>query len=205
MDELWPWSLVVTAGALHGLHPATGWMLAAGWGLRTRDASWAWRALVPIAAGHAASVLLVAGAVGAGVRFDRHLLPLVAGGLLASLLLAHCTRGKAGVRWPAGQMALALWSFGMASMHGAGLALVPVLLPLCGGASTAGDSEPLVVALVAALVHLVAMLAVTGVLAVAACRGAAAWPLLRGAAEAAARAVSRRRQHGSSAAGRRSA
>ena len=29
MDSLWPWLAVAGMGALHGLNPATGWLLAA--------------------------------------------------------------------------------------------------------------------------------------------------------------------------------
>ena len=47
-------------GALHGLNPATGWLLAAAWGVRTRDRAQALRALLPIGVGHLASVALVA-------------------------------------------------------------------------------------------------------------------------------------------------
>jgi hypothetical protein len=60
VEALWPWLLVAGAGALHGLNPATGWALAAASGVRAGDRRHAWRALVPIGLGHAASVALVA-------------------------------------------------------------------------------------------------------------------------------------------------
>jgi hypothetical protein len=67
-----------------------------------------------------------------------------------------------------GMLGLAAWSFLMASAHGAGLMLVPVLIPLCLAASpaqelTAAGSMP--IALAAVGVHTLAMLAVTGVIA----------------------------------------
>jgi|JI6StandDraft_1071083.scaffolds.fasta_scaffold122479_2 hypothetical protein len=34
MTDLWPWLTATGAGALHGLHPAGGWALAAAWGVR---------------------------------------------------------------------------------------------------------------------------------------------------------------------------
>jgi hypothetical protein len=46
MASLWPWLAVAAAGALHGLNPATGWMWAACWGLRSGDLGQALRALV---------------------------------------------------------------------------------------------------------------------------------------------------------------
>ena len=67
MASLWPWLAVAGLGALHGLNPTTGWMWAAAWGVQSRDWSQALRALLPIAAGHAASVALVAGVVASGL------------------------------------------------------------------------------------------------------------------------------------------
>src|SRR5687768_13457419 len=89
MASLWPWLVIAGVGALHGLNPATGWMWAAAWGVRSRDRSQAVWALVPIALGHAASVALVAAAVALGLSMDRVLLQVVAGGLLIVVALLH--------------------------------------------------------------------------------------------------------------------
>jgi hypothetical protein len=67
MSSLWPLLTIAGVGALHGLNPATGWMLAAGWGLHLRDRARAVRALMPIAVGHATSVALIAAAVAFGI------------------------------------------------------------------------------------------------------------------------------------------
>ena len=82
MASLWPWLAVAGAGALHGLNPATGWVVAAGWGVRSRDRAQALQALLPIGVGHVASVALVVGAVALGLSMDRALLQALAGGLL---------------------------------------------------------------------------------------------------------------------------
>lgn len=37
MNELWPWYTAAAAGALHGLHPAGGWVVAAAWGMRRQS------------------------------------------------------------------------------------------------------------------------------------------------------------------------
>ena len=61
-----------------------------------------------------------------------------------------------------GLAGLALWSFLMSSAHGAGLMLVPVVLPLCLAGSAAGRltaSGSLPIALAALGVHTAAMLA----------------------------------------------
>lgn len=175
MASLWPWLAVAAAGALHGLNPATGWMWAAAWGLRSRDRAQALRALVPIAFGHAASVALVAAAVAFGLSMDRVVLQWVAGGLLIVAALLHLSgRTPRQARKPAGHVGLALWSFMMSSAHGAGLMLVPALIPLCLGDVSAGEvgaSGSLVLALAAVGVHTAAMLAVTGVIATGICRG----------------------------------
>jgi len=54
MASLWPWLAVAGMGALRGLNPATGWLLAAAWGVRARDRAQVLRALLPIGAGHLA-------------------------------------------------------------------------------------------------------------------------------------------------------
>jgi hypothetical protein len=176
MANLWPWLVVAGVGALHGLNPATGWMWAAAWGVRSRDRTQALRALVPIAIGHAASVALVAAAVAFGLTMDRVVLQISAGVLIvvfAALHLSSRTPGAA--RAPAGHAGMALWSFMMSTAHGAGLMLVPALIPLCMGdgasAREIGASGSLMLAFAAVGVHTAAMLAVTGAIAVGACRG----------------------------------
>ena len=186
---LWPWLAIAGLGALHGLNPATGWAFAAAWGVRSGERRRAWLALVPIAAGHAGSVALVAGAVALGVSLDRDLL---VGGALCVLGVGAVVRvaGRRKARridrpatLPAAHAGLALWSFAMATGHGSGLMLVPALVPLClGGSSQRGAlaaAEPIALAFAAVAVHAAAMLAVTGVVASGACR---VWRRRRGVA-----------------------
>ena len=158
MSSLWPWLAVAGAGALHGLNPATGWLFAAA----ARDRTRALRALAPIAVGHAASVALVAGAVALGMTMDRNVLLALAAVLLVALLL--CRRKCAG---------LALWSFMMSTVHGAGMMLVPALIPLCLADTPAREitaSGSTLLALAAVAVHMAAMLAVTGAVSCAMCK-----------------------------------
>jgi hypothetical protein len=178
MTSLWPWLAVAAAGALHGLNPTTGWMLAAARGLRSHDTAQALKALMPIAIGHALSIAVVAAAVALGLAMDRVVMEAVAGGLLLVVAGAHLSGRLHGrVRAPARQAGLALWSFIMATVHGAGLMLVPALVPICMGAGPARAitaSGSLMLALAAVAVHTVAMLAVTGAVAAGACHGIAA-------------------------------
>ena len=184
MTNYWLWLSVAAVGALHGLNPASGWMFAAAWGVHSRDRGRALRALMPIAFGHTVSIALVAGAFALGLSMDRVAMQVAAGGLLAVLVICHLTGHKA-KRVPAGNAGLALWSFMMSTAHGAGLMLVPVLMPLCTGNAHAGEitaSGSLMLALAAVGVHTAAMLAVTGLIAIGVCRGfdAGAGQLRRG-------------------------
>ena len=176
MAELWPWLAIAGAGALHGLSPATGWMLAAACGVHARDEAQARRALRPIAFGQLASMSVLVWAAAQGFSIDRPLMRDLAVVLLVAAAAWLRVRGTASAIRIARGAGLALWSFLMASAQGTGLMLVPALLPLCAsGASaatlTAPGSSPLTLAVAAVAVHTAAMLFVTGLLATGVCRG----------------------------------
>ena len=190
MQTLWPWLVVAGLGALHGLSPANGWMFAAACGVHARDGAQARRALLPIAIGHLASIALVVYAVGLGVLMDRALVQGLAGALLVGVAAHRLLRGAA-QRKPTrarlgahtGHAGIALWSCLMATAHGAGLMLVPALVPLCMAGNPARAitaSGSLVLALLAVGVHMAAMLVMTGVIATGVCRGVAMHPRLLG-------------------------
>lgn len=178
MTDGWPWLAVAGFGALHGLNPTNGWLLAATWGVRSGDRTRTRWALVPIAVGHAASVFLVAVAVLLGLALDRAMLQAVAAGLVAIIAIVHlCDRARRRTRTPGGHAALALWSFVVSTSHGAGVMLVPALIPLCAAGRPSGQlvaSAPLALALAAVGVHTAAMLAVTGAVATGVCHGVGA-------------------------------
>ena len=176
MANLWPWLAVAGLGALHGLSPANGWMFAAACGMRTGNGAEARRALLPIAIGHAASVAVVACVVAQGMAMDRALFQSLAGALLVGAASYRLLRGAEpwAISTRAGHAGIALWSFLMATAHGAGLMLVPALVPLClsdGPTREITASGSLVLALVAVVVHTAAMLVTTGVIATGVCRG----------------------------------
>ncbi len=173
MSELWPWLTLAGLGAFHGLNPAMGWLFAVALGQHRHSRRVVLVALLPIAFGHALAIALVVAAVLAlGVVVDLAVIRLGGGLLLIGwaayhALYGHRHRVRFGLR--TGMTGLAVWSFLMASAHGAGLMLVPVLIPLCLAASptrelTASGSIP--VSLAAVGVHTLAMLAVTGAIAV---------------------------------------
>jgi hypothetical protein len=188
MASLWPWFALAAVGALHGLNPANGWALAAARGLGSGERTQALRALVPLALGHAASLALVIAAVLSGRALDRGTLSVVAAGLLLLVVTARLWKRARQRRQraplPAGEpgrasawaapVALALWSFLMSSLHGAGLMLVPALVPLCMGDGVAQELTgpgSLVLAVAGIAVHTASMLAVTAVIASGICRG----------------------------------
>ena len=132
MTGLGPWLAVAGVGALHGLNPATGWAFVAAWRVRTGERARAWRALAPIALGHAASVALVAVLAALGMAAERGLLPWIAGGGAVFAAAVHVSGHWPGrVHHVAGQAGLALWSLALGTLHGAGMMLVPALVPLC--------------------------------------------------------------------------
>src|SRR5574339_844457 len=53
------WYPLVFLGAYHGINPGMGWLFAVALGMQHGSARGVWRALPPIALGHAASVAVV--------------------------------------------------------------------------------------------------------------------------------------------------
>jgi hypothetical protein len=173
MSELWPWLALAGLGAFHGVNPAMGWLFAVALGLHRHRRAVVLEALIPIAIGHALAILAVALAVVLlGMVVDQRLIRIAAGILLIGWAAYHTLYGsRHRVRFgmQVGMLGLGAWSFLMASAHGAGLMLVPVLIPLCLAASpaqelSAAGSVPITLAAVG--VHTFAMLATTGTIAV---------------------------------------
>jgi len=178
MSSGWPWLALVVLGAYHGLNPGMGWLFAVARGLQEKQRAAVLRSLLPIALGHAASIALVVSLVG-GVQAVAPPRPLRVGGAVVLILFGvfKFLRPRAHPRWVGmrvGSGELALWSFLMATAHGAGLMLLPVLLslppPAAGhvhGAQGAGiGAVPIADDAVAVLVHTLAMLVVMGAVAV---------------------------------------
>ena len=159
-------------GAFHGLNPGMGWLFAVAKGMQDQQRSAVLRALAPIAAGHASSILIVAGLISAlqSVLATRVVAigggaVLVAFGLWRALSRPHPVDSP-GLRLTA--LPLAGWSFLMSSIHGAGLMLVPILVT---GAAPSGHDHgaaagaPLWAGFLATAVHTAAMVAVAGTIA----------------------------------------
>jgi hypothetical protein len=168
--ELWPWLALAGLGLFHGINPAMGWLFAVALGLHRGNQRIVLMSLLPIAAGHAAAVALVLTAMLAlGVALEYAALTKLAsvvliGWALWHALYGHRQRVRIGMR--TGLAGLALWSFLMASAHGAGLMLIPVLAPICTSAAPQAVSAGMTIpaALAALAIHSGAMLATIGVI-----------------------------------------
>jgi hypothetical protein len=122
--------------------------------------------------GHAVSIaVVVAAVVTLGLVVDRRFLELAAGIVLLGWALYYALYGhrhRVRVGMQTGMVGLGVWSFLMATGHGAGLMLVPVIISLCLSASPTEESitvGSLPIALAAVAVHTGAMLAVTAAMA----------------------------------------
>jgi hypothetical protein len=185
VHDVWPWAALLLLGAAHGVNPGMGWLFAVALGMQRQERGAVWRALLPLAAGHLAAIAMVAVVVGvAGLAISLGWLKwLVAGGLLGLgmwklVRTSHPRYGGMSV----GSREVAVWSFLMASAHGAGLMVVPFLMRVVRPAAGAGGSHvahaahsaelasvipPVPAAgLLVALIHTAGYLLVTGVVAV---------------------------------------
>ena len=135
VHENWPWLAVIVLGAYHGLNPAMGWLFAVSLGLQEGRREAVIKAIWPIALGHAAAVTLgVAAVLAAQVVLPLGVLRYLGAGALI-LFGVYKLIVRKHPRWVGmrvGFRDLTAWSFIMASAHGAGLMLVPVLLSLSG-------------------------------------------------------------------------
>ena len=166
------WAVLLGLGAFHGINPGMGWLFAVALGMQERRRGAVISALLPLGLGHALAVAAaVAVALLAGAVLPLHWLRWLVAGILTVLGLSrlfwHRHPRWASMRVSAG--ALTLWSFLMASAHGAGLMVVPVFLGLSMANSHHAHHHMAAAtpssALLATAVHAVGYLIVTAVIA----------------------------------------
>jgi hypothetical protein len=113
-----------------------GWLFAVALGLQERSTVAVFRAIVPLALGHLASVaIVVLLAVFAALQFP-HLVVHRAAAVVLLLFGAYRLIRVRHPRWVGmrvGFWGLALWGFLMSSAHGAGLMLTPFVIARHGG------------------------------------------------------------------------
>ncbi len=164
--------LMLLLGAYHGLNPGMGWLFAVALGMQEQRSSAVARSLVPIAIGHALAI----GVVVLTATFLGMTLPLVAIRYTVAAVLVglgiFCLMRHWHPRWVRMQVGfrdLTVWSFLMASAHGAGLMVLPVLLGSTtveaqgqmAGHKHLSATTPLA-GMFATGIHTIAYLAVTG-------------------------------------------
>jgi hypothetical protein len=115
----------------HGINPAMGWLFAVALGLQEQKRAAVLRALPPMVLGHALSIgIIIAVVLVARVSLPHRTLKIAAASALFAFGLYRLLRSRhpnwVGMRVGFGD--LTLWSFVMASAHGAGLMLVPFFL-----------------------------------------------------------------------------
>jgi hypothetical protein len=169
---LWPWLTLVLLGAWHGLNPAMGWLFAVALGLQNRSRGAVFRALIPMALGHALAIGLVVFVLFAlGTAVPLGWLQLGGAAILLGLggWRLWRTRHPIWVGMRVGFWDLTSWSWIMASAHGAGLMLIPLLLGATCAETLSGKSSLLFSSLPfaagAVLVHTISHLVVTGIIA----------------------------------------
>jgi uncharacterized membrane protein len=138
------WDAILFLGAYHGINPGMGWLFAVALGMQQGSARGVWRALPPMALGHAAAVgavLLVAGllqtVVPLGMLKVVVAFVLVAFGVYRLWRHRHPRFGGMQV----GFRDLTVWSFLMASAHGAGFMVLPFVMGMSRDVSAAGGDH----------------------------------------------------------------
>ncbi|KAB2851719.1 MAG: hypothetical protein F9K44_00635 [Hyphomicrobiaceae bacterium] len=170
------WSALIASGLYHGLNPGMGWPLAVSAALMERNPAALFSALGYLAAGHLAAMLAVMlpFAFMAALVYWRWHIQLAAALIVIGFgcaLLIWRRHPRALVRIPPTQ--LALWSFAIATAHGAGLMLLPIYLGLCRPsewdaghlAASALMGSNLAMAVVVSVSHTLAMLLAGGAMA----------------------------------------
>jgi len=137
---MWSWAAMAGLGLFHGINPGMGWLFAVALGMQERCTRAVWRAMAPLALGHG---LAIGVAVGAALLIGAALPPRLLIWPVAAVLIGmgayrffRCRHP----RWAAmrvGPGRLTLWSFLMASAHGAGLMVLPFFLGIAAPADAA--------------------------------------------------------------------
>ena len=127
----WAWATLFLLGAYHGMNPAMGWLFAVALGLQKQSGRAVWKSLLPIATGHMLAIgLVIFVAVLAGAVLPVSVIKICVVVVLIGFGVYRIV-GKSHPRWGGMQVGfrdLTIWSFLMASAHGAGFMLLPVLL-----------------------------------------------------------------------------
>lgn len=136
--SLFAWTMLVALGAFHGINPGMGWLFAVALGMQEGRRKALWLALFPLALGHGLAIgLIILAALLLGVAVSAETLKWPAAGFLLALggyrIFRQRHRHWGGMR--VGLAGLTVWSFLMASAHGAGLMVLPFFLTVQSNAA----------------------------------------------------------------------
>ncbi len=140
-SEWWPWVALALLGAYHGINPGMGWLFAVALGMQEKTSRAVWRSLGPLAAGHAFSIgAVILVAVLVEIVVPLRILKVAVASALFVLGIYRLKRHRhpRGGGMVVGFKDLTLWSFLMASAHGAGLMVLPIVLGMSATESTHG-------------------------------------------------------------------
>jgi hypothetical protein len=133
---VWAWVVLFFLGAYHGINPGMGWLFAVALGMQKQSSSAVWQSLLPLASGHVLAIgLVVAGAAIVGTVVPTDNVKVLVACVLLGFGLYRLLR-KGHPRWGGMQVGfrdLTIWSFLMASAHGAGFMLLPVVMGKLAG------------------------------------------------------------------------
>ena len=175
----WGWPALFLLGAYHGINPGMGWLFAVARGMQEHATKAVARALLPITLGHALSIALVLALAGLiQIVLPLGYVQIVVAFALISLGVLRLLRRKH-FAWGGMQVGfrdLTIWSFLMASAHGAGLMVLPIVLHAAAAnanAMPAGQEHHMPMpagngawaSIAATLIHTLGYLSVTAVIA----------------------------------------
>lgn len=160
------WATLFLLGAYHGINPGMGWLFAVALGMQEHSTRAVLRSLVPITLGHALAigvVVLLADLI--QVVLPLNYVKIVVAVLLVALGIYRIVRSRH-FSWggmQVGFLELTAWSFLMASAHGAGLMVLPVVLQMAPAHHMHGAG---MTGVGATLVHTLGYLTVTAAVAI---------------------------------------
>jgi hypothetical protein len=173
MAEHASWAALVALGAFHGLNPAMGWLFAVALGLQEHRRTSVLCALLPLAAGHALAILaaipfVMLARLAVPLHYVRWVVAAILIGVGLRFLIRHPHLRWAGMR--VSMADLTLWSFLVATVHGAGLMVLPIFMGMSMVPhASAGHSHVLsgtaAVAITATVLHAASYLLVTAAVA----------------------------------------
>jgi hypothetical protein len=168
--EFWSWPALVLLGAYHGLNPGMGWLFAVALGMQERRRAAVLWSLVPLTVGHAVAIggaIAAAGMLGLIVSHGQMKVIVAAALVSFGAYRIFRRRHPKGGGMRVGFFDLTLWSLLMASAHGAGLMILPLLFGVTAGdhVGHSTDARTPASASLAVAVHTAGYLAVTAFVA----------------------------------------